>query len=78
MWPAFWMLGSNRKTVGWPQCGEIDIMEQRGKYSNITISTIHGPGYAGGEAVTKPFGLQNDRFDTDFNLYAVEWGEKLC
>jgi beta-glucanase (GH16 family) len=75
MWPAFWMLGSNRKTVGWPQCGEIDIMEQRGKYSNITISTIHGPGYAGGEAVTKPFGLQNDRFDTDFNLYAVEWGE---
>jgi beta-glucanase (GH16 family) len=76
MWPAFWMLGSNKNTVGWPQCGEIDIMEQRGQYSNITISTLHGPGYFGGQPLTKLYGLENNRFDTDFNLYAVEWGEK--
>lgn len=73
IWPAFWMLGSNISTVGWPQCGEIDIMEQKGKFSNITYGSIHGPGYSGGEAITTPYALQNGRFDSDFNLYAVEW-----
>ncbi len=75
MWPAFWMLGNNISTVSWPQCGEIDIMEQKGKYSNITYGTIHGPGYSGGEAVSTPYILENSRFDLDFNVYAVEWSE---
>ncbi len=75
IWPAFWMLGNNIDNVGWPQCGEIDIMEQKGKYSNITYGSIHGPGYSGGQAVTTPYALENDRFDSDFNLYAVEWSE---
>lgn len=75
IWPAFWMLGSNIGTVSWPQCGEIDIMEQNGKFSNITHSTLHGPGYSGGQGVSTPYGLQNNRFDTDFYVYAVEWGE---
>jgi beta-glucanase (GH16 family) len=75
MWPAFWMLGNNITTVSWPQCGEIDIMEQKGKFSNITYGSIHGPGYAGGQAITSTFTLANGRFDTDFNVYAVEWNE---
>jgi beta-glucanase (GH16 family) len=75
MWPAFWMLGNNITTVSWPQCGEIDIMEQKGKFSNITYGTIHGPGYSGGEAISGSFTLANDRFDNDFNIYAVEWNE---
>lgn len=75
IWPAFWMLGSNISTVGWPQCGEIDIMEQKGNFSNITYGSLHGPGYAGGQALTTPYSLQNGRFDTDFNVYAVEWTE---
>ncbi len=75
IWPAFWMLGNNIKNVNWPQCGEIDIMEQKGKFSNITYSSIHGPGYSGGQAITTPYGLKNDRFDNDFNVYAVEWSE---
>jgi beta-glucanase (GH16 family) len=73
IWPAFWMLGSNIKDVGWPQCGEIDIMEQKGKFSNITYGSLHGPGYSGGEAISTAYGLQNDRFDMNFNIYAVEW-----
>jgi beta-glucanase (GH16 family) len=75
IWPAFWMLGNNITTVSWPQCGEIDIMEQKGKFSNITYGSIHGPGYAGGQAITSTFTLANGRFDTDFNVYAVEWNE---
>ncbi len=73
IWPAFWMLGSNVDSVTWPQCGEIDIMEQKGKYSNITYGSIHGPGYSGGEAITTPYALQNNRFDADFYVYAIEW-----
>jgi beta-glucanase (GH16 family) len=75
IWPAFWMLGNNINTVSWPQCGEIDIMEQKGKFSNITYGSIHGPGYSGGQAITTPFTLQNDRFDNNFHIYAVEWNE---
>jgi beta-glucanase (GH16 family) len=75
IWPAFWMLGNNITAVSWPQCGEIDIMEQKGKFSNITYGSIHGPGYSGGQAITTPFALANDRFDNDFNIYAVEWNE---
>jgi beta-glucanase (GH16 family) len=74
IWPAFWMLGSNIDTVTWPGCGEIDIMEQRGQFSGTTYGSIHGPGYSGGQAITTPYALQNSRFDTDFYVYAVEWG----
>lgn len=75
MWPAFWMLGENIETVGWPQCGEIDIMELRGQEPNIIHGTIHGPGYSGGNPVTKSYGLANNRFDADFHIFAVEWDE---
>lgn len=75
MWPAFWMLGANIDTKPWPQCGEIDIMEQRGQQPSVTHGSVHGPGYSGGNAVTKPYGLTSGRFDTDYHIYAVEWGE---
>ena len=75
IWPAFWMLGANIDTKPWPQCGEIDIMEQRGQQPSITHGSVHGPGYSGGNAITKPYGLLNGRFDTDYHIYAVEWGE---
>lgn len=78
MWPAFWMLGDNIQTVGWPQCGEIDIMELRGQEPHIIHGTIHGPGYSGGNPITKAFALENDRFDNDYHVYAIEWdAEKI-
>jgi beta-glucanase (GH16 family) len=75
IWPAFWMLGSNIDTAPWPQCGEIDIMEIRGQEPSIVHGSLHGPGYSGGNAVTKSYGLFEGRFDTDFHIFAIEWGE---
>jgi beta-glucanase (GH16 family) len=76
IWPAFWMLGSNIETVSWPQCGEIDIMELRGQEPNIIHGSLHGPGYSGGNPITKGYSLTNDRFDTDYRIYAIEWDEE--
>ena len=75
LWPAFWMLGSNIDEVSWPQCGEIDIMEMRGQEPNRMYGTLHGPGYSAGLSIAKGYGLENSRFDTEFHIFAVEWGE---
>lgn len=76
MWPAFWLLGANSDEVVWPQCGEIDIAEYKGQEPTITHGTVHGPGYSGANAITKSYDLVNDRFDTDFHIFGIEWGEK--
>lgn len=75
IWPAFWMLGSNIDEVSWPQCGEIDIMELRGQEPNIIHGSLHGPGYSAGAAITKKYVLSNDRFDSGYRVYAIEWDE---
>ena len=75
IWPAFWLLGDNIDTVSWPFCGEIDIMEYRGQEPTVNNGTMHGPGYSAGNAITKKYELQNDRFDTDFHIFGIEWGE---
>ncbi len=77
IWPAFWMLGNDIDIVDWPQCGEIDIMELRGQEPNIIHGSLHGPGYSGGSPITGSFGFVNDRFDVDFHLFAIEWGESF-
>lgn len=74
IWPAFWMLGEDITTNPWPACGEIDIMELRGQEPYIINGTLHGPGYSGGNSVTKTYTLADGRFDTDYHIYAVEWG----
>lgn len=75
IWPAFWLLGNDIDQVDWPQCGEIDVVEMRGQQPSIIHGTIHGPGYSDGEGPTSSFGLENDRFDKAFHLFAIEWGE---
>jgi beta-glucanase (GH16 family) len=75
IWPAFWMLGANSDTVLWPQSGEIDIMEYLGNKPTQVFGTVHGPGYSGGSAITKTYTLPNNRFDNDFHIFGIEWGE---
>lgn len=75
MWPAFWMLGDdNNGTEIWPNIGEIDIMENRGQEPTKIVGSVHGPGYSGGNAVSKDYVLENDRFDTGFHVFGIEWG----
>src|ERR1700738_288818 len=74
IWPAFWMLGDNIGTVGWPTCGEIDIMENIGKEPSIVHGTFHGPGYSGAQGVSAAYALPNgQKFSDDFHTFAVEW-----
>jgi beta-glucanase (GH16 family) len=54
-WPAFWMLGQNIDQAGWPQCGEIDVMENFGKDPTVVHGTVHGPGYSGAHGVTASY-----------------------
>lgn len=73
MWPAFWMLGSNVGKVGWPDCGEIDIMENIGKEPDKVHGSMHGPGYSGGNSLTGTFTLPSGKFADGFHIFAVEW-----
>lgn len=74
IWPAFWMLGADIDSNPWPAAGEIDIMELRGQEPNVILGSVHGPGYSGGESISKSYTLKNDRFDTGFHIFGIEWG----
>jgi uncharacterized protein (TIGR03437 family) len=87
VWPAFWALGQGFGLLDWPDCGEIDIMENYGPYLNnstINNGTIHGPGtatasragsasaYGEGASVALPVG--ETVFD-DYHIYSIQWSQ---
>ncbi len=72
IWPAFWMLGANFSEVGWPNSGEIDIMENVGYEPRTVHGTVHGPGYSGASGIGGGYSLDED-FSADFHVYAIEW-----
>jgi beta-glucanase (GH16 family) len=70
-WPAAWMLGDNIGTVGWPACGETDIVEHLGRDLNKIYGTLHYPGRSGGNADGATIMIPDAT--TAFHTYAVEW-----
>ena len=70
-WPAIWMLGDNISTAGWPNCGEIDIMEHTGNSLNKIYGTLHYPGRFGGNPDGATTMISNAT--TTFHKYTLEW-----
>ena len=75
-WPAIWMLGSNFPVVGWPHCGEIDIMEQRGDDKDTSLGTCHWFNTPGNNNAKYGETTPVSNASTEFHLYTVEWTEE--
>ncbi|MFD6285344.1 family 16 glycosylhydrolase [Streptomyces sp. NPDC060205] len=74
IWPAFWMLGQDIGDVGWPNSGEIDIMENVGFEPGTVHGTLHGPGYSGSGGIGAGYSLPNgEAFADAFHTFAVDW-----
>lgn len=74
IWPAFWMLGSDYKAIGWPACGEVDIMENVGSEPSRIHGSLHGPGYSGGNPLSGFYDLPGKQhFSDGYHVFAIEW-----
>jgi beta-glucanase (GH16 family) len=73
IWPAFWILGDNIGSVGWPQCGELDIQETVGPTPAVNHGSAHGPGYSGGNPLTGTYKLPAGALSDGYHVYAIEW-----
>ncbi|MFC7584693.1 ricin-type beta-trefoil lectin domain protein [Nonomuraea antimicrobica] len=76
IWPAFWMLGNDIGSVGWPNSGEIDIMENIGREPSTVHGTIHGPGYSGGAGIGAGYSI-GGAFADAFHTFSVDWSPNL-
>jgi len=73
-WPAFWMLGENlfESGIGWPRCGEIDIMEHGQDFDNLGAA-IHTQAYNHTIGTQKTGTYIINNYDTEFHIYGLEW-----
>jgi beta-glucanase (GH16 family) len=77
VWPAFWLLGDDFPTAGWPACGEIDVMENVDVERATIHGSVHGPGYSASKSVSSGYTLLHGRFSDDFHVFAVEWEPQI-
>jgi len=71
IWPAFWMLGANISKVGWPKCGEIDILEYVGREPHKVYTSLHTQDSHGNTINTKVTDII--AIEEGFHLYAIDW-----
>jgi beta-glucanase (GH16 family) len=72
-WPAAWMLGENIWKVGWPECGEIDIMEHVGHKPGVIHAHVHTEAYNHVQGNGKGDSIEVDKPHERFYVYAVQW-----
>ncbi len=72
-WPAIWTLGTNISEVGWPRCGEIDIMEHVGFEPKLIHGNIHTRAYNHTRRTNKGDKIELEKPWEDFHVYAIEW-----
>ena len=72
-WPAIWMLGENISTVGWPNCGEIDIMEHVGFEDGVIHGSIHTEDYNHGFNTQRSGTTFVNTATDSFHIYSLEW-----
>lgn len=75
LWPAFWLLGAEYADIGWPWCGEVDILEMKGEAPETVYGTIHGPGYSGSGGIGGSVTLDDGAYSDGYHNYAVEIDE---
>ncbi len=73
IWPALWMLGNNIDAVGWPKCGEIDIMELIGKQPSTLYGTIHWDNNGSHADYGGSTNLTNGIFADEFHVFTIIW-----
>lgn len=73
MWPAIWMLSETRKEVGWPECGEIDIMEHVGYDKDTIHGTIHTKAYNHMKGTQKGKTIFIENPYDEFHVFSVDW-----
>ena len=74
VWPAIWMLGANYPQVGWPACGEIDIMELLGHQAGTVHGTAHwGNDYSQWQYQGDAISIYPEHFDGEFHVFSLEW-----
>lgn len=73
MWPAIWMLGTNIDEVGWPECGEIDIMENVGFDPDRIHANVHTEAFNHVLGTNKGASIEVPDPHADFHVYAIEW-----
>ena len=71
IWPAFWMLGANISTVGWPKSGEIDILEYIGKEPKTIFTSLHTQASHGNTINTKKTKIKG--IEEGFHTYSINW-----